>query len=426
MKITAYVYIALLCLVTPAKAMTMADLFAALREQPVTKLDTLQTVDSVLGVQAVHDRFYPVLNGVISYEKYNSPTNLRPVTPTESALLLVNDGSLPFSETISRIGGNLSMPIFTKELFSLSKQAASLSDSSQVKKQLSILERQALLVGADANLVHLDSLTKALESRKASLKKTWDDISLQVKTGRLPETEKIQLDEAINQINIIFLQTSQQESDLQKNIESLTGLFLETPAPLQLNGALSEGDLFALKPLEKNIEAGEFGVQAAKDKLYPSIVGTAQWFHNYGEAYNTGEDVDNEYGVLALTLQMPLFNKPAYTAIERAKVKLRREKMSLAKTKIELEAKAKNLSTTLNLLGQSKELAQNSVQHQRQLLKVAKVSYASRRMDQEEYLRFEEKVLTAEANYYLTEARWWETFASLAVLYGNNLEELIQ
>ncbi|TKB10435.1 TolC family protein [Desulforhopalus sp. IMCC35007] len=426
MKITAYIVMVLLCFVTPARAMTMADLFAALREQPVTKLDTLQAHDSALGVQAVHDRFYPVLSGVMSYEKYNSPTNLRPVTPTESALLLASDGSLPFSETISRIGVSMSMPIFTKELFSLSKQAASISDSAQVKKRISLLERQALLVGADANLMHLDSLTKALTSRKASLKKTWDDISLQVATGRLPETEKIQLDEAINQIDLTFLQTSQQESELRKNIESLTGLFLEEPAPLQVNGALDEGELFALQPLQKNIEAREFGVQAAKDKLYPAIVGTAQWFHNYGEAYNTGDDVDNEYGVLALTLQMPLFNKPAYTAIQRAKVQLRREKMSFARTKIDLEAKARNLNTTLNLLGQSKELAQNSVKHQRELLKVAKVSYASRRMAQEEYLRFEEKVLTAEANYYLTEARWWETFVSLAVLYGNNLDELIQ
>ncbi len=110
------------------------------------------------------------------------------------------------------------MPIFVKELFSLGKQAASLADSSRVKKRLNLLERQALLVGADAHLVHLSSLTKALESRRASIKKTWDDISLQVKTGRLPETEKIQLDEALNQIDITFLQTFQQQSDLRKNV----------------------------------------------------------------------------------------------------------------------------------------------------------------------------------------------------------------
>jgi hypothetical protein len=109
MKITAYLFMVLLCIVTPAKAMTMADLFAALKEQRITKLDTLQAKDSERGIQSVHDRFYPVLTGALSYEKYNSPTNLRPVTPTESAQLLVKGEPLPFSETISRIGGNLSL-----------------------------------------------------------------------------------------------------------------------------------------------------------------------------------------------------------------------------------------------------------------------------------------------------------------------------
>ena len=426
MKIVACIYMVLLCSVTQAGATTMADLFAALKEQPITELDTLQIRDAELSAQSVSDRFYPVLTGVLSYEEYNSPTNLRPVTPTESAKLLANGESLPFSDTIGRMGGNLSMPIFVKELFSLGKQTASLSDSHRLQKRLNMLERQATLVAADAHLLHMSSLTKALKSRRVSLKKTWDDISLQVKTGRLPETEKIQLDEALNQIDITFLQTFQQQSDLQKTIESLTGIFLEEPVTLQANETFTEGDLFALEPLQKNIEAREFGVQAAKDKLYPSLVGTAQWFFNYGEGYNTGDSVDNEYGGYALTLKMPLFNKPAHTTIERADVALRREKMRFARTKIDLEAKARNLTKTLELLGQSKKLAKNSVSHQQELLKVAKVTYSSRRMPQEEYLRFEEKVLSAEANYYLTEARWWETFATLAVLYGNNLDELIQ
>jgi len=78
MKITHIYSWGLLCIVTPAKAMTMADLFAALKEQPVTTLDSLQASDSALGVQAVQDRFYSVVNGVMSSEKYNSPTSLRP------------------------------------------------------------------------------------------------------------------------------------------------------------------------------------------------------------------------------------------------------------------------------------------------------------------------------------------------------------
>ena len=426
MKILAYLGLILLCTTHSARAVTMADLFATLKKQPVTKLDTLQTRSAELGVQSVHDRFYPELTGILGYEGYSSPTNWRPITPTETAKILANHTSLPFSDTLARFGGQLSMPLFVKELFSLGKQAESLADSSRIKKHLNLLEHQAVLVTADAHLVHMSSLKKALDSRKVSLEKTRDDVANQVRSGRLPESELVRMDEAINLIDLTFNQTLQQESGLQRNIESLTGILLQEPVPLTKVDSLHEGELLALKPLEKNIEAGEFSVQAAKDKLYPKVVGTALWFQNYGESYNTGEDVDGDYGSYGISLQMPIFNKPTYTAIEKAKIDLHREKTRFAQTEIELRARAGDLNRTLELLDHSKELAQKSVDHERELLKVSKVSYSGGRMVQEEYLRNEEKVLSAEASYYLTEARWWETFATLAVLYGNNLEELVK
>ena len=426
MKNILYACLALLFLSVPAGATTMAELFTALEKQPVTELDTLQSASADLGRQAVYDRLYPQITGVLSYEGFNSPTNLRPVPPTEAAQLLAANEPLPFSEEIGSFGARLSMPIFIKELFSLGKQAEKLSEGARIKKRLNLLEHQAVLVTADAHFIHMRSLRNSLASRKASLEKTREDIIRQVNSGRLPESERIRLDEAINQIDLSFNQTWQQQSDLQKNIESLTGVYLEEPAPLQLNGSLNEKELFALKPLEKNVAAKEFGVQAAKDKLYPSIIGTVGWFHRYGEGYNTGTDVDIEYGSYALTMQVPLFNKPAYTAISKANIALRREKTVLAKTRIDLEAKVRNLNRTLELLSQSKDLAQKSVEHERELLKVAKIAYSSRRMAQEEYLRYEGKILSAEATYYLTEARWWQTFATLAVLYGNKLDELVQ
>ncbi len=234
------------------------------------------------------------------------------------------------------------------------------------------------------------------------------------------------MDEALNQIALTFNQTMQEESGLRRKIESLTGILLQVPVLLTKIDTLHAEDLFALKPLKKNIEAEEFSVQAAKDKLYPKVIGTARWFQNYGEGYNTGEDVDGDYGSYGISLQIPIFDKPAYTSIEKAKIALRREKNHFAQTKIELQVKADDLSRTLELLDHSKELANKSVGHERELLKVAKVAYGSGRLVQEEYLRNEEKVLSAEARYFLTEARWWETFATLAVLYGNNLEELVK
>lgn len=426
MKILAYLVLILFCGSQSAGARTITDLFDALQKQPVTQLDTLQTRSAELGAQSVYDRFYPELTGMVGYDRYSSPTNWRPVAPTETTRILANQGTLPFSDNITRFGGQLSLPLFVKELFSLGKQAQSMADSFRIRKQLNLLEHQAVLVTADAHLVHLSSLKKALDSRKISLEKTRTDVANQVRSGRLPESELVRMDEAINQIDLVYNQTMQQESGLRGNIETLTGILLEDPVSLVKVDTLKTETLLALKPLEKSIEAREYGVQAARDKLYPSVIGTARWFQNYGEGYNTGENIDGDYGSYGISLQVPIFNKPVYTAIEKAKIDLRREKNRFSQTRIELQAKADDLSRTLKLLDHSKELAKKSVDHERELLKVAKVAYGSGRMVQEEYLRNEEKVLSAEASYYLTEARWWETFATLAVLYGNNLKELVK
>ncbi|WP_457575984.1 TolC family protein [Desulfomarina sp.] len=357
MKILAYLGLILLCGSQSADAITITDLFDALQEQPVTQLDTLQTRSAELAVQAVYDRFYPELTGILGYDRYSSPTNWRPVAPTETARILANHGTLPFSDDITRFGGQLSLPLFVKELFSLGRQAEKMADSFRIRKQLNLLEHQAVLVTADAHLVHMSSLKKALDSRKNSLEKTRADVANQVRSGRLPESELVRMDEAINQIDLVYNQTMQQESGLRKNIESLTGIRLKAPVSLTRVDTLKTEILLALKPLEKSIEAREYGVQAARDKLFPRVVGTARWFQNYGEGYNTGENIDGDYGSYGISLQVPIFNKPVYTAIEQAKIDLRREKNRFARARIELQARADDLSRTLKLLDHSKELA---------------------------------------------------------------------
>ncbi len=426
MKRLTFLCLVMLCWTPTAGAITMEDLFSALHDHPVTELDMLQTRASELKQQSVYDRFYPSISGELGYQEFNSPTNWRPVLPTESAALLANNEALPFSETLRRIGAEISFPVFVKELFSQGKQTESLLNSARARTRLNFLEHQAVLVTADAHLIHMNSLTKSLTARKTSLEKTRADVILKVKNGRIPETEQIRMDEAITLIELTLNETHRQEIELQKTIEALTSIYLKQPLPLQLIGEINAGELYALKPLQESLKAGKYGVQAAKDKLYPRILASAKWYHYYGEGYNTGGNVDDEYGFYGLTLQMPLFNKPAYTAIEQAEIELHKEKARLSKTEIQLQARARSLQKTIKLLDSSKDLAAKSVEHERKLLDVAKISYASRRMNQEEYLRYEEKVLSAEARLYLTKAQWWETFSALAVLYGNNLQQLIK
>jgi len=426
MKIYLIAILTVLISTGPAGALTMEDLFAALQSQPASKLDILQTETAELGLQGIYDRFYPALTGILSYQEFNSPTNLRPVTPTESAERLINGEPLPFSDNISRIGAHVTMPIFIKELFSLGKKASLLTESSRAKQKLNLLQREAVLISANSELKHIEQLRQALNSRKASLEKTRSDIHLQVKEGRAPNVELIRMDEAINKIDISCNETDQMAAQLKKTIEELTGIYLDTALPMEKVEDLSEGPYFALQPLEKSIKAGEYAVRAATDKLYPQIVASGDWFNNYGEGYNNGENIDLEYGNFAITMQIPLFFKPYYTDIAKANIELRQEKMHYRKTQIELEAREKSLQQTLKLLASSMELVQKSIDHERELLKVAKISFQQRRMLQEEYLRYEENLLQAQANYYQTRARWWQNFSTLAVLYGNNLHELVK
>ncbi len=101
MKGLAYICLVLLCWISPASAVTIADLFTALQEHPVTELDALQTRFSELNQQVVYDRFYPSIKGELGYQGFSSPTNWRPVLPTESAQLLANNEALPFSDILS-------------------------------------------------------------------------------------------------------------------------------------------------------------------------------------------------------------------------------------------------------------------------------------------------------------------------------------
>ncbi|GAB4337012.1 MAG: hypothetical protein Kow0089_07840 [Desulfobulbaceae bacterium] len=426
MRTYAIALLAILVSAVSAEALTMEDLFAALTTHPASKLDTLQTQEAELGVQGVHDRFYPTLTGILSYQEYNSPTNLRPVTPTETAQRQANGEPLPFSETIGRIGAHVTMPIFIKELFSLGKKASLLSESARVKQRLNLLQREAVLISANGELKHLEQLRLALEARKGSLAKTRDDVQLQVNEGRAPRVELVRMDEAITKIDLALNGAEQQVAQLKNTIEELTGIHLDTALPMSNVGDITPGPFFALQPLEKAIQADEYGLQAARDKLYPRIVASGDWFNNYGEGYNNGEDLDLEYGNFAITLQVPLFDKSSYTGITRARVELHRDKMRYQKTKIELEAREKSLRRTLGLLASSLELGKKSVAHQEQLLEVAKIAFRQRRMLQEEYLRYEENLLQAQANYYQTRARWWQNFATMAVLYGNDLQELVK
>ncbi|WP_456381645.1 TolC family protein [Hydrogenimonas sp.] len=420
-----------LTLALSAQAATIGDLFDALRRQPATRMDTMQAKFAELSVQKVTDGFYPSVSLFASFEHYNAPTNLRPMSPLESIRMGEEGKPLPFATTIERIGGKISMPIFIKELFSLGDRAEAYARSAKAKKRLNFLKNEALILGGDAEWRYLEALEEALGARSRSVRKIYEDTKIKVESGRAPGVTLDKFEESINRLEEAINGVAIKKLQVRSRIEAMTGMRLEKAVPLTEKASLKSGEIFALKPLEFQVEARRHDVRAGYDRLYPKVSFSALWSENYGQSAErypntSGDDVHRGYGNYMVALSMPLYEKRNYTQIEQARVELQRESMRLQKTKQEFEAEARALEETRKLLRRSIDLAKKSVANRENLLAYAKVAYETGRMSEEEYLRYEEGLLEAQGKVAESEAKLWQTVAQLAVIYGNDLEDIVK
>jgi outer membrane protein TolC len=423
--------IALSLLAAGLHAATIGELFDALRKHPATEMDAMQAKAAELAAQKVTDAFYPSASLYATFEHYNSPTNLRPMSPAESVRMAKEGRPYPFATTIERIGAKVQMPIYAKELFDLADKARAAAKSARLKKRLNFLRNEALLLGSDATWRYLEGLKTAMQARRRSIEKTLEDVRLKVASGRSPgiavdklEATLAALDTAINEIDIKML-------NLRGTIESLTGVTLSSPVALSRKGSLKTEELFPLKPLRWQIEAKERALDATRSRLYPKVGFSAFWSENYGQSavgFKEGlnDDVSRGYGNYMVAVTVPLFEKPLYTEIERAKVEVKKERFALAKSSRELSAKAEALRASLPLYERSEKLAQKSVESQKKLLDYAKVAFDTGRIIEEEYLRYEEKLLDAQSRALEARAKYWQALGELAVLYGNDLSEIVE
>ncbi len=408
-------------------AATIAELFDALKKQPITQLDSMQAKFAKLGVRKVQDGFYPSATLFASYEHYNSPTNLRPVPPTELGRLTPAHKPYPFAQTIERVGAKATMPIFVKTLFSLTKKASAMAKSAKLKKELEFYRNEALILGSDATWRYLEALQDAMEARKRSIEKMYEDMKIKVESGRAPGIALDKMGESINRLDIAMNDVAIKKVQVKSQIESVTGIRLDTPVPFVQKKRIESNEIFALKPLEYAVKAKEKGVQAAYDALYPKLSLSVMWSENYSSRdVFVGDDVHRSYGNYTLGLSMPIFKKSDYTAIEMAKVDMMKEKLRLAKTKQALKAQAKALSESLSLYEKSISLAQKNVENRKNLLEYAKVALQAGRFTEEEYLRYEEGLLDAQSRVHEARMKRWQTMAQLAVIYGNDLKTIVE
>ncbi len=410
------------------QALSLKELFQTLKKQPVSKIDTAVEKIAKATKAKVNAAYYPKINIFAAYTHYNSPTNLRPLDPLETAQLTAQNDPIPFSNSIEKVGFKADIPIFVKELSALSKKTKHFAKSAKFKKRLNFYENEAIVLGANASLEYLDSLITALKTNKNSLQKTRDNLVISVNSGRTPAIALDKIDERINQTNIAINNIEIKKALVISTIQSLTGITLKKSIPMQMNLQIDKSSFYALKPLEEVVYASMSDYKASKyQRYYPKVSFSIYWSENYAQNdIKYGKDVHRGYGYYSLGLTMPLYDKTMDADIQIKKITIMKDKMKLEKTKEELKAQSLALQKQFKLLIDSQKLRATNIKKEEDLLKYAKVAFKEGRMTEEDYLRYEDAVVNAKANYYEAVSQKWQTLAKLAVIYGNDLSEIVK
>jgi len=412
-----------------AYALSMNDLFEALKKNPSTRLDDIGISEAELNEQKVDAKLYPKLTLYGKYDNYSTPVGLIPLAPND-IFEMVSAGDAvgqPLGYNVYRMGGSFSMPLFVKSIYTLGEQSKMMKTSIRVKKEMNIIQNEAILVGTNANLLYLQSLKKSLNSKLNSLKETHKFIKIKVQTGRVATAELYKIEDAMNQVEITLTNINIQAQDAYAQVESLTGIKLTQALLMQEKERVTEGVYESLEPLRIKAQALKYGVKAQEDKKWwPSLSAHGDYSRSYTKAYNNGDNVYENYGQVGVTLAFALFDAETNVGVDEAKIEQMKVQTLYEKEQLKTDALVRSMSKSLGLLSHSIQLYKKSVDNKRRLLDIAKVSYENGRMNMEEYLRYEDEYVAQEALLYQTQAQLWQTKMKLAVVYGNNIQEMVQ
>lgn len=406
---------------------SIGTLFDSLKTHPQTKSDELNMEKALLGKRIVTGMLYPKINAYGRYEYASTPSGMLPLAPND-LLNMVKDQTIPqpFSQNIFRIGAGVSMPVFALSIYTTASKARMMYHSAEAQAYINLQKNEALIVSSNANLQYLNSLLNSLKKKKSSLTKTLQMIQLQVENGRASKTALLKIKNALNEVGIIENNIRQQQQAAIATIRSLTGISMDTPVEMMQTGTYQDGDFKILDPLRRKTEADKLAWRAEKQKLAPSVFLDGNYNHSMAQAYNNDLHLSEDYGTMALTLNIPIFTKSQYSTIKKAKLDYESSMNDLDKMRLELASQASELENNLPILNNSIELYTQSVKDKKELLKISKTSYLSHRMTVEDYLKYEDDVVLEESNLYKTRAKKWQTLVQLAVIFGNDIEQIVK
>ncbi|MFZ0450182.1 MAG: TolC family protein [Desulfatiglandaceae bacterium] len=408
-----------------AGAMDMDTLFKAVTRQPQARIDELGIEQAKIAVKKAYAPLYPKISAIGSYENYNSPTNLRPMPPTE--VNIQAGESIPFSRDIGRYGIQASMPVFVKEIFDTAKQLKALARKTTVKKTITLIGNQSAVVSLNSSLSYLSQLENLIHERIASLEKTREIVEIQVRNGRLPESDLFKIEKLIESLNIQQDSISTKRIAISRDISAITGVTLDAPVPMSLREGLpAQGGYIALRLLGDDIEAARHNLQVKRDYRYPKLFLNGSYTENVGSAYNTDDWIDRDYRRLSLNVTFPLLDRTSRVDEQLARIQLKKVKAKYRKTKQDLDAKAAEIKKQRPVIKEAIQKSRKNIGLARKILKIAKVAYKNRRMTIEDYLKYEVDLLDAETQQSFWEDRQWRLIAEQAVLYGTDLKGVVR
>ena len=405
----------------------IGQLFDSLKTNPVTQGDEIRIEQALAGKMLAYSKLYPNIDVFGRYDYASTATGMLPIPPND-LLAMVKDPSVaqPFSENIFRLGATISMPVFVASIFPMAAKAKMMAHSAEDLKTVNVLKNEAILVGANSNLLYMQALEQALDKKKASMIKTKEFVSIKVNNGRAPESALLNINNGINQIDILKNDLALKREEAMAVIQSLTGVVLSKPLKMDQVGTFTNGELKVLDPLRKKVEADRMGYRAEKVKLLPALVIQGSYSNNSGKSYNNNQLVNNDYATMGAILKVPIFARDQYAQIKKGKLDFDASKNELDRMSLEINSQASQLQNSLLLLDNSVQLYVNSVKEKEQLLEIAKVSFQSDQMTMEDYLKYEDDVILEKSKLFKAQADKWQTLMKLCVIYGNNIEEIVK
>jgi len=408
----------------PAGALTIHDFLDAAARHPNVAISELAVREGRLRLEAANAALYPKLDLFGKAEFYNSPTNLRPMPPTE--VNVAEGDSLPFSREIARYGLSFKAPIYVAEIYRLREKMDLLSKKSGIARQLNLVSRQAAVVSLNSAYNYLVRLDEAVDARLKSLSKTREDLDVKVKTGRTPQSESMKIDNSIITLEEQKNDLTDKMLNVRRDIEKFTGIALAAPVGMDMARAPGGEELIGIKLQEMELAAREKELARVKARRLPSVSLYGAVSGNDGTAYNTDDHIFRAYNFAGIDISMPLFDKSLASDVNIARVQLQIEEEKLADTRIELAALEKNLAARLPVVERSRQLAEKSAENNKKLLEIAKFSYDSGRTTTEEYLRYEAQLFGAQADLAKASDARWQIISKQAVLYGTDLRGVVK